>query len=51
VEFLFTVIRHGKQKDVRLTVGPWPEDYIATMVGHHMLQHVSEKPPKSAKKD
>jgi predicted metalloprotease with PDZ domain len=50
-KFLFTVIRSGKKKDIPLIVGVWPEDYIATMVGQHMLQHVSEKPAKNAKKD
>ena len=50
-KFTFTVIRSGKKKDIPLTVGAWPEDHIATMVGQHMLQHVSEKPAKSAQKN
>ena len=51
VSFTFTVLRDGKPKDLPVTLGPVPEDVVATAIGRHMLEHVSAKPDKTAKKE
>ena len=52
--FKFTVLRNGKQMEIAVTLGRFPDDVIARAVGHHMLDHVaheSEKDDKTAKKE
>lgn len=49
--FTFTVLRDGKKKDLPVTLGSVPEDVVATAIGRHMLEHVSPKRDKTAKKE
>ncbi len=52
--FTFTILRDGKQMKIVVTLGHFPEDIIATVIGPHMLDHVtpeSEKAEKTAKKE
>ncbi len=52
--FTFTILRDGKQMKIVVTLGHFPEDIIATVIGPHMLDHVvneSVKGDKSAKKE
>jgi len=37
----YTVVRHGKKKDVSIKLGEIPETVIAQWVGEHMIQHAA----------
>ena len=52
--FTFTILRDGKEMKIAVTLGRFPEDIIANVIGPHMLDHVaheSEKDEKTAKKE
>ena len=51
--FKFTVLRNGKQMEIAVTLGRFPDDIIARAVGHHMLEHITppENGEKTAKKE
>lgn len=50
--FKFTVLRNGKEMEIAVTLGRFPDDVIARAVGYHMLEHVTppEEGEKTAKK-
>ena len=37
----YTVKRNGSERQVSLTLAPWPADIIAKTIGQHMLEHAS----------
>ena len=39
-EVTYTVARHGKKKNVDVTLAQMPDEVIAEWVGGHMLDHV-----------
>ena len=39
--FTFTVQRDGKNKDIDVTLGKFPEEQLAKMIGSHMLDHAN----------
>jgi S1-C subfamily serine protease len=38
-EVTYTVLRHGKKKELAVTLGKVPEEVLAQWVGGHMLEH------------
>ena len=52
--FTFTILRDGKKMKITVTLGHFPADIIANVIGPHMLDHVaheSEQHDKTAKKE
>jgi len=41
----YTLLRAGKELEVKVTLAPMPEDVLAQLIGMHMLEHA--KPPAS----
>ena len=39
----YTLLRAGKELDVKVTLAPMPEEVLAQLIGMHMLEHA--KPP------
>ena len=37
----YTIERNGAQRQVSLTLAPWPADVVAKYIGEHMLEHVN----------
>ena len=37
----WTVIRHGREKDISITLAPMPADALARAIGEHMMQHAT----------
>ena len=37
----YTVRRNGSERQVTLTLGTWPADALAKMIGMHMLEHAN----------
>jgi hypothetical protein len=38
-EVTYTVLRHGKEKELAVMLGKVPEEVLAQWVGGHMLEH------------
>jgi len=39
----YTILRSGKETEVKVTLAPMPEEVLAQLIGMHMLEHA--KPP------
>ena len=38
----YTVVRDGSERDLNVTLGSWPDEVLAAMIGRHMVdQHVT----------
>jgi C-terminal processing protease CtpA/Prc len=37
----YTIKRNGSERQVTLTLGTWPADALAKMIGEHMLEHAN----------
>ena len=37
----YTIKRNGSERQVTLTLGSWPADALAKMIGEHMLEHAN----------
>ncbi|OLE67410.1 MAG: hypothetical protein AUG09_02610 [Acidobacteria bacterium 13_1_20CM_2_68_7] len=45
----YTIKRNGSERQVSLTLAPWPADALARAIGTHMLEHANADSPSPSK--
>ena len=45
----YTIKRNGSERQVSLTLAPWPADALARVIGKHMLEHANGDNPAPSK--